>query len=331
MMTTLSVFPCRLVTTTIDDAIAVLQICRQRAHQSLSPASLFQLHQAIQRAEADPAVRGMIITGEGSAFCTGADVRYFLNALQEPGLSRIIAFTKAGNDCFDMIERCRKPVVAAINGSALGGGLELALACHRRVVGVGATLAFPETGLGLIPGWGGMTRAANLIGMGLAKWLIYSGKSLSLKNAHSIGLVDRVVRAEDVLDAASALVRDAADRLAMSGHVEMDRTQSHNGFADSSLIAQYFELNTLAAVTAGRVIEDPPRTLVRLKDLLAGKGPIALQLAERYFQNAASMTRERRAAFSLDLVVQLFQTRDAHLGLTRCIEGAIGRVPFQGN
>ncbi len=184
------------------DGIAHLNINRPQAMNALNPAVVFQLHQAFRQAVAGEDIRGVVIGGIGKAFVAGADVGFFLRNLASGDVDRIVRFTAAGHALLDEIDRAAKPVVACVHGLALGGGLEMALACDRILVAPPATLGLPETSLGLYPGLGGTQRTPRKIGVGLAKWLIYTGKILSATEAQSVGLADDLVSEEELQEAA---------------------------------------------------------------------------------------------------------------------------------
>ena len=155
---------------------------------------------AIAAADADAAVKAVVIRGEGRTFFAGADITEFTKPPMEPGLPTVV----------DIIEACTKPVVAAIHGTALGGGLEVALACHYRVAVPSAKLGLPEVKLGILPGAGGTQRLPRVVGVEAALPMIVSGDPISAKQAQAIGLIDRIV-GEDSLEAdAIAFAREIA-------------------------------------------------------------------------------------------------------------------------
>ena len=166
----------------------------------LNLAVLKELEQVLNELEEDDYVRVVIITGTGRFFCAGADVNELAHLRSAHGGSE---FAVRGQSLFNRIERLNKPVLAAINGTCVGGGLELALACHVRVAAEGIQLGLPEVKLGLIPGFGGTSKAAEMI---------LTGESLSAEEARRIGLVSRVVPSRDLLDQTAALASQIASR-----------------------------------------------------------------------------------------------------------------------
>jgi len=181
------------------DAVAVITFNRPKVLNALNAQTLTELSAAIAACKDDPGVRVVVLTGEGEkAFVAGADINEL--AVQTPVQGKQTA--ARGQQVFDSIEQLGKPVIAAINGFALGGGLELALACDVRVAAESSRLGFPEIQLGIFPGGGGTQRVARLIGPAKTKDLVWTGRHVRAEEALAIGLVDRVVAADAVLDTA---------------------------------------------------------------------------------------------------------------------------------
>ncbi|MDF1522198.1 MAG: enoyl-CoA hydratase-related protein [Trueperaceae bacterium] len=187
---------------TVDDGVAVVTIDRPDALNALNGELMFELATALDLLEGDLSVRALVITGAGRAFVAGADVAN-LAQLDDPFAGREASLT--GQDLMNSLAALPFPTIAAINGFALGGGLELALACDLRVAATGAKLGLPEVGLGLIPGYGGTQRLPRLIGLGRALDLILTGRHVGAEEAMALGLVNRV--ADDALAEAVALAR----------------------------------------------------------------------------------------------------------------------------
>lgn len=189
------------------DGVGVVTLRRPDRLNALSSEVAAGLREALRTAGADDAVRALVVAGEGRAFCAGADIGE-LDTLDGPhGFS---AFVRRLTDAFDQLARCPTPSVAAIHGVALGGGLELALACDLRVAEDSARLGVPEIKLGLLPGAAGTARLPRLLPTAVAKQLLLTGEPLLAAEAHRLGLVNEVVPEGGGLVAALAL----ASRLA---------------------------------------------------------------------------------------------------------------------
>jgi enoyl-CoA hydratase len=186
----------------VEDHVAIITIDRPDALNALNGDVLFELSYAFELAESDLSVKALIITGTGRAFVAGADIGNLRN-LSDAFSGREAAL--AGQDIFNTLAALPFPTIAAINGFALGGGLELALACDLRVASDKARLGLPEVGLGLIPGYGGTQRLPRLIGTGRAMDLIFTGRHVMADEALQLGLVNRV--SEDVLGTAKELAQ----------------------------------------------------------------------------------------------------------------------------
>jgi len=185
--------------------IRLITINRESKLNALNRATLAELHIAITAALADTAIGGLIITGAGNkAFVAGADIAEFVQLDETGGLE----LSRQGHEqVFDLIANSSKPVIAAINGFALGGGLELALACHIRIAAETAKLGLPEVTLGLIPGYGGTQRLTHLIGKGRALEMILTADMITANDAWQFGLVNHVVSITDLLTNAEQLMQ----------------------------------------------------------------------------------------------------------------------------
>ena len=182
----------------VQDMVAVLTIDRPKALNALNSAVLEELDAAISAIDLDT-VRCLIITGAGpKSFVAGADIGEMSTLTKAEGE----AFGKKGNDVFRKIETLPIPVIAAVNGFALGGGNELAMSCDIRICSNNAMFGQPEVGLGITPGFGGTQRLARLVSPGMAKQLIYTARNISAEEALRIGLVNAVYEPEDLMGAA---------------------------------------------------------------------------------------------------------------------------------
>ncbi len=190
---------------TTDGAIAIITLNRPEAYNALDLASIRALSEAVARFESDSNLRVAVITGTGKAFCAGADIDETLPYMKEHGTKSLSPTNMRG-------QTVTKPLIAAINGLALGGGLELAMACDIRIATTSAKLGLPEVGLGLIPGWGGTQRLPRLIGCGRAAEMILTGRAINSDEAERIGLVNKVVPDGDLLPAALEMARAIAEK-----------------------------------------------------------------------------------------------------------------------
>ncbi|MBI5033316.1 MAG: enoyl-CoA hydratase/isomerase family protein [Chloroflexi bacterium] len=198
----------RDVRLSIDGAIAYITMSRPEALNALNGKVLHELKDVLAQVRANRAVRAVILSGEGTAFIAGADIKEMQALAAKPAAIR--AFTDFGQGVLRDIETLPQPVIAAINGFALGGGLELALACDIRIAATEARMGFPEVGLGILPGFGGTQRSARLAGRGLASELVFTGDLIDAEQAARIGLVNRVVAPAQLMQTA----RKMADRIA---------------------------------------------------------------------------------------------------------------------
>ena len=185
------------------DGITTITINRPTKLNALNSNTIFELHAAFKLADVDTDTKVIIITGSGEkAFVAGADISEFANYDSEEGA----ALSKEGQDLlFDFIENLSTPVIAAVNGFALGGGLELAMSAHFRLASTNARMGLPEVSLGLIPGYGGTQRLAQLIGKGRAMELTMTANMIDATTALAYGLVNHVVPQEELLPKCYAL------------------------------------------------------------------------------------------------------------------------------
>ncbi len=190
--------------TEINNNILYITINRPSKLNALNKEVLTELSHAVAAAQADKQVRAILLTGAGEkAFVAGADISEFQSYNLEEGKQ----LAKDGHEnVFNAIENSSKPVIAAVNGFALGGGLELAMACHIRIASDNAKLGLPEVTLGLIPGYGGTQRLAQLVGKGLAFEMIFTADMITAEKALQIGLVNYVVPQSDLLAKAEELL-----------------------------------------------------------------------------------------------------------------------------
>ena len=192
------------------ERILYITINRESKLNALNKATLAELHDAVTSTTNDPEVWGIILTGSGpKAFVAGADISEFADFDADEG--RALA-REGQSKVFDVIQNHEKPIIAAINGFALGGGLELAMACHIRIASSNAKMGLPEVSLGLIPGYGGTQRLTELVGKGRAMEMIMTADMIDAENAYRIGLVNHVYHPEELLAKAQEIMKKIMTR-----------------------------------------------------------------------------------------------------------------------
>ncbi len=191
-----------------DGAIGILSINRQNALNALNTEVLSEISKAVDELIHDEEVNVFIVTGEGRAFVAGADIL----EMKDLNSAQARRFAQAGLDVFRKIELCEKPSIAAVNGYALGGGLELAMACDIRIASNYAKFGQPEVGLGITPGFGGTNRLQRLVGIAKAKELIFTTDVIGAEEALRIGLVNKVVEADKLMNEAMSMANKIAQK-----------------------------------------------------------------------------------------------------------------------
>ncbi|MCL0081576.1 enoyl-CoA hydratase-related protein [Peptococcaceae bacterium] len=230
---------------TKEDQIVTVTINRPQALNALNSETLLALAEVMEQLDNDAAIRAIILTGAGEkAFVAGADIA-FMQSLTPVAAKN---FALLGQSVFNKIEKLSKPVIAAINGFALGGGCELAMACDLRVASTKAKFGQPEVSLGLIAGFGGTQRLARLVNPGVAKEMLFTGDLYSAEQAQKMGLVNQVVDGAELLD----FCKKMAGKIASRGPVAVQLTKEavNNGLEMDLEKALAYEANLFALVFA---------------------------------------------------------------------------------
>jgi enoyl-CoA hydratase len=228
-----------------DASVATVTINRPKVLNALNSATLDELRRAILDLKQDESVRAVILTGAGEkSFVAGADINEL--AVQSPTGGREHAMR--GQHVLDLIEQMGKPVIAAINGYALGGGCELAMACTLRLAADTARLGQPEINLGIIPGYAGTQRLARIVGKGRALEILLTGDPITAQEAHRLGLVNRVVPAADLIKEARALAAALASKAPVAVRYILEAV--HKGLEMPFAQAQVFEATLFGLVSS---------------------------------------------------------------------------------
>lgn len=202
-----------MITSTLDEGVLVLRLARPERRNALDQSMVDDLRTSLEAAATDDGTRAAVLTGEGAAFCAGADLARFDDRMDGRSFRfeshRLTALTEA-------IERIEKPVIAAVNGAAVGFGVQLALACDLRVGAASARFLFSEGRLGLLPTHGGVARLVKLVGLARARDLLLSSREVSAARAYELGLLTEVALDNELLQRARALADDALRRAPQS-------------------------------------------------------------------------------------------------------------------
>ena len=225
------------------EGILTISISRPEALNALNLKTLSELIIVLQQTYQQADHKGIILTGDGEkAFVAGADIKELAALTRE----QAFAFAQNGQRLFKLIEDCPKPVIAAVNGYALGGGCELAMACHIRIASDDAKFGQPEVNLGIIPGYGGTQRLTQLVGRGKALELMMTGEMISAQEAQSIGLVNHVVHQDELMNVAGKIM----SRILRNGPLAVTNViKSVNAGFDFEFAGYEAEANNFAACT----------------------------------------------------------------------------------
>ena len=229
----------------IEDHVALVTINNPKALNALSSPVVLEMIDVMQEISAMKDVRCVILTGAGEkSFVAGADIKEMYE--MDPAQGK--AYGILGSKAFQIIENMPQPVIAAVNGFALGGGCELSMACDFRIASEKAKFGQPEVGLGLIPGFCGTQRLARLVGKGMAKYLILTADMIDAAEAHRIGLVEKVVAPEELLPECERIAKMIASKAPIAVAVSKDCI--NNGFNADMKTASQYEINSFGITFA---------------------------------------------------------------------------------
>ncbi len=304
-------FSLRRVVLTVEDGVASLRLNRPDQLNALDPETVAQLDACFGEALARPDVRGIVISGSGKAFVAGADVKFFVDRQAAGDTEGIVAFGRRGQELFRRIEQSPKRVVCAIDGLALGGGAELALACHAIVATPRARLGFPETGLGIYPGLGGTQRLTLRLGKGLARYFLYSGNLLGADELERSRLAWRVVPPEDLSRVARAALTEAPVQERLSAGAAPEPW---------ARAARFLELDNAAGLCDGSLTLPGGPELAELAKKVRRKAPLAVQAVERLTALCEAKGLEAGLQAELESMAAIFASKDAREGMLAVVE-----------
>lgn len=300
-------FDFKLVDLEVKDGIATLTINRPEAMNALNEQVVSQLGSRFADAESRPDVKAIVIQGAGKAFVAGADIRYFVNKIKADRIPDIVNFTRKGHEVFLKIENSPKLTIALLDGLSLGGGSELALACQAIVATPAGSMAFPETGIGIYPGLGGMLRMTRQAGPDLAKYYVFTGAAISAADARDLGIVGKLVEPAGIPAAIKELVSE--------GRTDKYRTRT---LPDRfKTLADMFTAARIPSWLAGKLPDGvTEETGARILKTIGFKAPLALRISAEIIDRQQGKSMTDAVEVELGELSGIFATADALEGLS---------------
>lgn len=300
-------FDFTLVNLAIHKDIATITINRPEAMNALNETVVEQLTQRFSEAERNPDVSAIVFQGAGKAFVAGADIRYFVEKIKAGKIGDIVDFTRKGHRLFQRIEDSNKLTIALLDGLSMGGGSELALACQAIVATPVGSFAFPETGIGIYPGLGGMLRLGLHLGPELAKYYVLTGAAMTASDAKELGIVTRLVEPSGVDEAIRNLIGE--------GRPDKYRPRP----IPERLIpwqTLFNRENTALLLSAKMPPGVDEAVAAKISKTLGNKAPLALKLVNEIIDRQMKSSRDEGIEIELDNLGMIFATADALEGLS---------------
>ncbi len=301
-----------------EDGIATITINRPEAMNALNEVVVEQLTQAVQAANANDAVTTIVLDGAGKAFVAGADVKFFVDKIRSDSIPDIEVFTENGHVLLAALEDSTKTTVALTTGLALGGGLELALACDFRIGTRRTQFRFPETSIGIYPALGGTQRPARIAGREIGRWAVLAGNFMNAQTATDVGLVTHLVDVNDVNATIQTIHSTGKPENKYPG------VPSNGSSPVVQFAKKFYADENMATLLAGGCpegfdVED--KTVARQLKSLKFTAPIGLAMASARIDATGTTTLSKGLEMELAGLNQIFSTEDALEGLSALIEG----------
>ncbi len=300
-------FDFKFVDLEIKDEIATITMNRPEAMNALNESVVAQLDERFTEAENHPDVTAIVFQGAGKAFVAGADIRFFVQKIKADQISDIYAFTRKGHELFLRIENSAKLTIAILDGLSMGGGSELALACQAIVATPAGSMGFPETGIGIIPGLGGMLRTARMIGPELAKYYVFTGATISAQDAFELGIVTKLVEPADIGSAVKALCGQGKPE-------KYAQREIPDKFKPYAIACSQENIGRLLAGNPPEGIAED--LAARTAKVIGFKAPLALKMANEVTDQQMGKSIEEAIDIELGRLNEIFSTADALEGLS---------------
>jgi enoyl-CoA hydratase/3-hydroxyacyl-CoA dehydrogenase len=291
----------------IKGPVAYITLNRPEAMNALNETVVAQIAKRFDEAEKDPDVTAIVIQGAGKAFGAGADIKWFVDKIKTDKIADIVKFTRKGHELLLKIENSKKLTIALLDGLSLGGGSELALACQTIIATPAGSMGFPETGIGIFPGLGGMLRMARFAGPELAKYYVFTGAPISAEDAQALGIVTRLVATAEVEPTISALVSEG----------KPDKYRPREIPDAFKPLARVCSSENVARLLAGQQPEGIPDDLAAKTAKIVGyKAPLALKFADEIIDQQVGKSMTEAVEIELGRAKDIFSTADALEGLS---------------
>ncbi len=294
----------------IKNSIAKILINRPEALNAINETVIQQLDEKFTTSNNDPNVEAIVLEGAGKAFIAGADIGYFIKKIKENKIQDICQFTRNGHNVLNKIDDSEKIVIAKLDGLALGGGAEIALAADTIIATDKGSIGFPETGIGIYPGLGGTQRTTQYIGKELAKYLIFTGKILDAKTAEVFGLIEYIVPPDEIDYKISELV-NSGKILKKSMKKELELPEKFQK------IKNYFsDANIKSVLTGGGDLNELGQ---KISKTISYKAPLAIELANKIIDEGSQVNLNDGLEIELSHLAEIFSTQDALEGLNSVV------------
>ena len=299
----------------IKNGIATVNINRPEAMNALNGTVVEQLGALVDNLNNDSTIHTIVLEGAGKAFVAGADVKFFVDRLDENAFPKIYEFTAEGHNVLAKIENSPKTTIALTTGLALGGGLELALSCDYRIGTRRTQFRFPETSIGIYPGLGGTQRTTRICGVNAARWAILAGNWIGPKQAEDLGLITHLVDPADV--------EKTIENIGNQGKPTNKYTGTPVRMSEAVQAAvQFYSDENMNLIMTGQIPEESVEDYAsRQIKQISRTAPIALRMASDLIDIAASTNLEEGLAAELENLEDIFATKDAYEGLSSLIQG----------
>ena len=304
----------------IDGKIAKIKLNRPEAMNALNESLVEQLGSALDLLNSRDDIDTIVLEGAGKAFVAGADVKFFVDKINQDDIKEIYDFTAYGHEVLNKLEKSEKTTIALTTGLALGGGLELALSCDYRIGTRRSQFRFPETSIGIFPGLGGTQRTPRICGIEAARYAILAGNFLDSETASALGIITHLVESSDI---PSIITEISSEGKPENKYPAEPKDKNH----PASLFAMKFYKNeNMSKIMSGKIpddFEEDNKKVVRQMKSLSFTAPIALEIANQLLNDAISTGDDLDRGLNLELAQlnTIFESKDALEGLSALIEG----------